>query len=88
VNATSDWVHLAFTVSQTACVVYINGEVATSSAGGTIDWTGCDLMSIASGQPNFAYWDHKSDLSTIDEIRIFNKALTKAEVQTIMNNEK
>ncbi len=51
---------------------------------GTIDWTGCDLMSIASGQPNFAYWDHKADNSYYDEMRIFNKALTSTEIQNII----
>jgi len=28
-----------------------------------------------------------SDLSLIDELRIFNKALTQAEIQTIITNE-
>src|SRR5659263_18828 len=52
---------------------------------GTLDWTGCDAMSIGSGAPNFSYWDHKSDLSKLDELRIFNKTLTQAEIQDIIS---
>ena len=45
-------------------------------------------MSIGSGAPLFVDWGHLSDTGLIDELRIFNKALTETEVQTIMNNEK
>ncbi len=79
-----DWIHLAFTVSQSSCIVYINGAAVATVPAGTIDWTGCDLMSIASGAPNFSYWDHKSDNSFYDEMRIFNKALTSTEIQNII----
>jgi len=80
----NDWVHFAFTVSQTSCIIYINGAVAATVPSGTIDWTGCSLISIGSGAPNFAYWDHKSDLSKYDELRFFNKALTQNEIQNII----
>ncbi len=85
---TTDWVHIAFTISGTECVVYINGEVAKQGSFGGIDWTGCDLLSIMSGAPRFTEWNHFSDLGMMDELRIFNKALTQAEVKTIMNAEK
>ena len=81
---TNDWVHLAFTVSSTQCVVYINGAVAMSVPSSAISWANCDMMSIASGAPNFSYWDHKSDNSYYDELRIFNKALSQAEIQNII----
>jgi len=84
----SNWVHLAFTVSKTACVIYINGAVARSVPNTGINWTGCSTISIASGEPGFAYWNHKSDLSKFDEMRFFNKALTGDEIQTIMQNDK
>lgn len=84
----SNWVHLAFTVSKTACVIYINGAVARSVPNTGINWTGCSTISIASGEPGFAYWNHKSDLSKFDEMRFFNKALTADEIQTIMQNDK
>lgn len=82
------WIHLAFTVSGTACTIYINGEVAlTSDLPAVIDWTGCDAISIGSGAPNFSYWNHNSDLSYYDEMRFFNKALTQQEIQTIIAAE-
>lgn len=86
-TSTTDWVHLAFTVSQTTCTIYINGAVATSVPTSAIDWTGCSNISIGSGAPNFAYWDHKSDLSKLDELRLFNKALTQTEIQNIIQND-
>ena len=86
-TSTTDWVHLAFTVSQTTCTVYINGAVATSVPTSAIDWTGCSTISIFSGAPNFAYWNHNSDLSKFDELRLFNKALTQTEIQNIIQND-
>ncbi len=83
----TSWVHLAFTVSQTSCIIYINGNVAASVPSSTIDWSGCTSISIGSGVPNFAYWDHKSDLSKFDELRFFNKALTSDEIQNIIQND-
>ncbi len=86
--APGNWVHMAFTISATECVFYINGEVAKQGSFGGISWDGCDLLTIMSGAPRFTGWSHFSDLSLMDELRIFNKALTQAEVRIIMNNEK
>ncbi len=82
------WVHLAYTISPTECVVYINGEVAKQGAFTGISWEGCDILSIMSGAPRFTGWNHFSDLSLMDELHIFNKALTQDEVKAIMNAEK
>ena len=84
----SEWVHLAFTISQSKCIIYINGAAVNSvNTGAAIDWTGCETMSFASGQPNFSYWDHKADLSFFDELRIFNRALSQSEILTIIQND-
>jgi hypothetical protein len=82
--ATTDWVHLAFTISDSQVVVYINGEVVSQGAFTGVDWSGCDVLSIASGAPRFTEWGHMSDQSLFDELRIFNKSLTQEEVQAIM----
>jgi hypothetical protein len=82
---TGEWVHFAFTISDTKCVVYINGEVASEGSFAGVDWTGCDVLSIMSGAPRFTEWGHLSDKSLMDELRIFSKSLTQAEVQTVMN---
>lgn len=84
---TGEWTHFAFTISGTECVVYINGEVAKQGAFAGIDWTGCDVLSIMSGAPRFTGWNHKSDLSLMDELRIFSKALTQDEVKQIIEDE-
>ncbi len=87
INVTAgDWVHVAFTVSTTQTKIYLNG-VAVANIGtlsGPIDWTGCSDLVIGSGGPTFSYWDHKSDTSAMDELRAFNKALSQAEIQSLM----
>jgi hypothetical protein len=41
-----------------------------------------------SGAPRFTEWSHFSDLSLMDELRIFSKALTQDEIKTIIDDEK
>ena len=81
----TEWVHFAFTISESEAVVYINGEVAASNSISGIDWSGCDFFSIGSGDPRFNEWGHLADLSYLDELRFFDKALTQEEVQANMN---
>jgi Concanavalin A-like lectin/glucanases superfamily len=82
----NEWVHLAFTISDTQCVVYINGVVVSSGSFTGVDWAGCDILSIMPGEPRFSEWGHLSDESYMDELRIFDKALSLAEVQAVMND--
>jgi hypothetical protein len=84
---TGEWVHFAFSVSTTEAVVYINGEVVKQSPFTGIDWTGTGQISIMSGSPNWTGWNHFSDRSMLDELRIFNKALTQNEIRSIMVKE-
>ncbi|MEA5063494.1 MAG: LamG-like jellyroll fold domain-containing protein [Petrimonas sp.] len=81
-----EWVHIAFTISKTKCTIYFNGKVVSDGVFTGISWAGCDLLSIGSGAPRFTGWDHLSDQSLIDELRIFNKALTQNEVQAMIAN--
>lgn len=81
---TGDWVHIAFSISETYAALYINGEIVSDGAFDGIDWTGCDVISIMSGAPNWTEWNHLSDVGQMDELRIFNKALTQDEIKTIM----
>jgi hypothetical protein len=37
-----------------------------------------------SGAPRFMEWGHLSDQSFMDELRLFNKALTQSQVQAVM----
>jgi hypothetical protein len=81
------WVHLAFTITPTKGVFYINGAVAKESTIAGVDWTDCTNLSIASGAPLFTGWGHLSDASLYDEIRFFNKALTIDEVKAVMEDK-
>lgn len=83
-TANDGWVHLAFTISSTESVLYIDGEIVSQGAFSGIDWTDCDLLSVMSGAPRFTEWGHKSDLSVMDELRIFDKALSQTEIQALM----
>lgn len=74
------WVHFAFTISDSQCVVYKNGEVVSQNSFTGVDWTGCDILSIMSGAPRFTGWNHRSDESYMDELRLFNMALTQEDV--------
>ncbi|WP_308992561.1 LamG domain-containing protein [Mariniflexile litorale] len=78
------WIHLAFTISPTKAIVYINGTAVKESAITGIDWTGCNILSIMSGAPRFTGWGHLSDLSYLDEFRLFDKELTPTEIQSMM----
>lgn len=84
----SDWMHLAVTVSGTKVSFYINGNLVSGGDFGAVNWTGCDIISIGSGAPRFVYWDHKSDLSYMDELRMFNRELSQAEIQAIIEADK
>lgn len=83
--AADEWVHFAFTISDSEVAVYINGEVVSSGSFAGVDWTGCDVLSIMSGDPRFMEWGHHSDESFMDELRIFDKALSQVEVQAVMD---
>lgn len=80
-----EWVHVAFTISNSESVIYLNGEaVNTGAVAGGVDWTGTDLVSIMSGAPRFTEWGHLSDRSYMDELRFYNKVLTQNEIQAAM----
>lgn len=85
--ADDEWVHVAFSITNGEAILYINGEVAAQQSFSGISWAGCEILSIGSGAPNFTEWNHRSDLSNIDELRIFDKVLSQAEIQAIINAE-
>lgn len=86
--AANKWVHFAFTISDTEAVVYINGEVVSQGSFSGISWEGCDIFSIMSGAPRFTEWGHLSDQSYLDELRLFNKVLTKEDIEAIISAER
>jgi hypothetical protein len=84
--AKGEWVHVAVTIG-TEVAIYLNGVLTRTPTAlpGPVDWTGCTSMSIGSGAPEFIGWGHLSDSSIIDELRVFDKALTAVEVKAVMD---
>jgi len=83
------WVHVAVSISTSKAIAYVNGEmVLETEIDAPLSWKDCNSMTIASGVPNFVYWEHFSDLSLYDEMHFFNKAISAEVVQTLFNAEK
>ncbi|HEY9184539.1 MAG TPA: LamG-like jellyroll fold domain-containing protein [Salegentibacter sp.] len=82
-----EWVHIAFSITESETVLYFNGmPVNTGVMTGAVDWTGVEQLTIGAGGETFSYWDHRSDInSVIDELRLFNRELTQAEIQDLIN---
>lgn len=77
-----EWVHIAMTLTATRAALYFDGEVVSEAElTAPFSWANCENLSIGSGMPNFIGWNHFSDLSLIDELRIYDKALTQEEIQ-------
>lgn len=81
--ATTEWVHFVFTISATGAKVYIDGVLVKEDTFSGVDWTGCDMLSIMSGAPRFANWNHLSDESKMDELLIYDRVLTQAEIDLL-----
>jgi hypothetical protein len=86
---TSDWIHVAITLSNTSAALYIDGEAVSQGAlEEPVSWNNCEDLYIASGGPHFSEWGHVEDLSQFDELRIFQKALSQDEIKAIIEAEK
>jgi hypothetical protein len=84
---TTDWVHIAFTINETAMKLYCNGVLKKETVfAGPIGWTGCTAISIGSGEPTFGTWNHKGEDGQLDELRFFNKTLSEAEINNLYTN--
>lgn len=89
IDPAADWIHIALSISTSHATIYVDGEVVLEQdIDAKIDWTGCSPISIASGAPNFTYWEHFSDNSLYDEIHMFNKAISADVVQGLYNVKK
>lgn len=82
--STGEWVHMAFTIAEDKASVYIDGQLVQEGEFPGISWTGCDILSIMSGAPRFTGWDHFSDQSLMDELRLFNRVLSVEEIRDII----
>ncbi|MFV0265753.1 MAG: LamG domain-containing protein [Draconibacterium sp.] len=81
------WVHFAISIAASEVAFYMNGVQVSKGDFTGIDWSNVGDLSIMSGDPNFSGWNHKTEKGGMDELRLFNKALTQEEVKTIMLKE-
>lgn len=81
-----EWIYVTFTVTETDTKLYFNGQLVNeASLPNPISWEGTSFMSIMSGAPRFTGWSHFSDLSAMDELRLFDTALTQEEIQGLID---
>lgn len=82
----NQWYHFAATYNGTTLIMYINGvNVGSTSASGTISYTVSNPLCIGSEPDNTVcntgeYWDGR-----LDDIRVYNRALTAQEVLDLYN---
>jgi hypothetical protein len=79
---TTDWFHIVATaVKGSTAKVYVNGKEKLSFTAGTTDWT--DIFTIGDLRPDrLICFD-----GTIDDVRIYNRALSADEVKALYNGE-
>ena len=82
----NEWVHLGITISETKASLYMNGALAGESDLSGFNWNDVGDLVIMSGDPNFNGWNHKTERGQLDDLYLFNKALSQAEVQALMAN--
>jgi hypothetical protein len=84
-NSTGTWYHVALTYDSTSVILYRNGvgstPIATGSTGGVVI-TGLRVGSQANNI-NPSYSGYQSADCTLDDLRIYNTALTASQVQSI-----
>jgi parallel beta-helix repeat protein len=83
----NSWTHLAMTYNGASVCLYINGVLDSNYAqSGSIPTTsnwlaiGCKPTAPSGGPGTYAYTN-----GTIDEVRIYNRALTQQEIRTVMD---
>lgn len=84
--AVGEWAHIAISISALEQRIYFNGVPFAAPLEAAMSWKKViKSLSIGSGAPTFAYWNHLSDLGLIDELRIYNKAISDKQAVSIMN---
>jgi len=81
----NEWVHVAAMVANGSHLYYINGEPAGEGGGGiTLPGT-ADTASVVIGRTHEG--STRSFLGMIDDVRIYNKALTQDEIEQVMRGD-
>jgi hypothetical protein len=81
---TGQWQHLAATYDGTTLILYVDGAQAQSATSGALTydngdvWIGCDNNGIPANDENY--------VGTLDEVQIYNRALSAAEIHMLASN--
>ena len=75
-----DWTFVAFTYDGTNSIGYINDVIPVSQSGGTNDFNRFRIGRNRNGSVFFS--------GAIDELRIYNRALTASEISSRFANQK
>lgn len=79
---TGEWTHVALVVEPTKVTIYVNG-VGASHTGLTLP--AVDFRGNMSRLMNYKGWDGRYVNGTIDEVCLYNRALTQAEIREKMH---
>jgi len=83
--SSSNWYHVALIHDNTSVTLYLNGAsqgTKTGAASANQTWRGTNLNIGRYGVASSYYWD-----GWIDEVSVFNRALTSTEVTNIYSNK-
>ncbi|HUA66530.1 MAG TPA: LamG-like jellyroll fold domain-containing protein [Alphaproteobacteria bacterium] len=78
--ATNSWTHLAVTYDGAMLALYVNGMLATNTPVTSLITTSTNPLFIGGDETMGQYFHGR-----IDEVRVYNRALSGAEIQTDMN---
>jgi len=76
----TDWVHVVGTFNSSEAILYINGSQDNSASSGDVTTSSSDLIIGDRNDLSSQNFD-----GTIDDIRVYNKALSGAEVSNLYN---
>ena len=83
----NEWTHIAVVYDGTKTYIYVNGELKKEQEDtGTISFSPSQPLYIGSSQYAHSYPDRTWN-GTIDEVRVYNKALTQQQIQAHYNLE-
>jgi hypothetical protein len=81
-----NWYHIAFTYNNTSknAQIFVNGELAADTVASYQEFTLNDYRQLIIGGPNTPFYDWDF-IGKIDEVRIYNRVLSKPEIVELNN---
>ncbi len=81
----NEWQLVTYTVGNNVLKVYVDGVLSvTNNLTSPISWAGVNELSIGSGLPNYDRFSYATTLGQIDDVRIYDSALTQDQIKELM----